>query len=250
MASLLNEHADTLARVADDPKLKRLPEYLTLLSDSLVEEQTQADAELRNLTEKVQHIKNIISAQQNYTRRICFKESIDVHSLVEDLLAMHGPSILKNRVSVVREFAALPWITVEKSKLLQVLDNLIKNALEAMAITERESHILLISTKNEGRQVIISIGDTGHGITDEQLKSIFRFGFTTKPNGNGFGLHSAAIAMNEMGGAIRVASGGSAQGATFSISLPFNSGIGAEPAAGRPAAAHHTDAATFVNECA
>ncbi len=59
----------------------------------------------------------------------------------------------------------------------------------------------------------------GHGITDEQLKCIFRFGFTTKTNGNGFGLHSAAIAMNEMGGAIRVASGGAGQGATFTITL-------------------------------
>ena len=55
---------------------------------------------------------------------------------------------------------------------------------------------------------IITVTDTGHGIREEQLKNIFRFGFTTKPDGNGFGLHSAAIAMNEMGGSIRVASDG------------------------------------------
>jgi signal transduction histidine kinase len=250
VAALLNEHADKISAATDDPKINRIPEYLTLLSESLVEEQCQTDAELRNLTEKVQHIKNIISAQQSYTRRISFKESIDVHSLIEDLLAMHEPSIVKYRVTVIREFSALPRITIEKSKLLQVLDNLIKNALESMAITERESHVLLISTRNEVANVVVSIGDTGHGITDEQLKCIFRFGYTTKPYGNGFGLHSAAIAMNEMGGAIRVASGGNGQGATFSISLPLNPGLESQPAATRPVPTRTNDPQSFVTECA
>jgi signal transduction histidine kinase len=74
----------------------------------------------------------------------------------------------------------------------------------------------------------ITIADSGHGITDDQLKCIFRFGFTTKTNGNGFGLHSAAIAMNEMGGSIRVHSGGADQGATFTITLPIKAPAEAE----------------------
>ncbi len=48
---------------------------------------------------------------------------------------------------MVRDFRPLPRITIEKSKLLQVLDNLIKNALEAMAITEREAHVLRIGSQ-------------------------------------------------------------------------------------------------------
>ncbi len=94
VAALMKEHAATFAGAGSDPKIERLPEYLGLLSDSLAEEQRRWSAELRNLLEKVQHIKNIISAQQNYTRRVCFREAIDVHNLIEDLLAMHGPSIV------------------------------------------------------------------------------------------------------------------------------------------------------------
>jgi PAS domain S-box-containing protein len=228
VAALLNEHKETLAAAGGDPKLQRIPEYLGLLTDSLAEEQREVFGELTNLTEKVQHIKNIINAQQNYTRRVCFRESVDVHNLLEDLLSMHEPMMVKHSVTVERDFATLPRMTLEKSKLLQVLDNLIKNALESMAITEREQHVLRIGSRAEGDDAIISVTDSGHGINDEQLKFIFRFGFTTKTNGNGFGLHSAAIAMNEIGGAIRVANGGAGQGATFTITLPLKSSVETE----------------------
>jgi C4-dicarboxylate-specific signal transduction histidine kinase len=233
VAALMKEQSAALAAATSDPKINKLPEYLDLLAGSLAAEQRQVEAELNNLIEKVQHIKNIISAQQNYTRRVCFQESIDLHVLIEDLLSMHGPLISKNEVQVERDFASLPKVTIEKSKLLQVLDNLIKNALESMQTTSREAqHVLHITTHSEGQQLSIAVADTGHGIAEDQLKSIFRFGFTTKTNGNGFGLHSAAIAMNEMGGSIRVHSAGAGQGASFTITLPLKENAETEP---RPA---------------
>jgi signal transduction histidine kinase len=222
VAALMKEHSATFAAASADPKIQKLPEYLALLSQSLADEQRDADIELHNLMEKVQHIKNIINAQQNYTRRVCFKESIDLHGLIEDLLAMHGPSIAKHDVMVERDFVNLPRFTLEKSKLLQVLDNLIKNAVEAMAATERTSHTLKIITRHEEEHASITVTDTGCGISEEQLKQIFRFGFTTKTSGNGFGLHSAAIAMDEMGGTIRVSSGGAGKGAAFTLTLPLH----------------------------
>jgi C4-dicarboxylate-specific signal transduction histidine kinase len=221
VAALMKEHSPAFAAASADPKVSRIPEYLGLLADSLAEEQRQVESELSNLLEKVQHIKNIINAQQNYTRRVCFREAIDVHSLIEDLLNMHHAAIAQNAVTVERDFAPLPKITIEKSKLLQVLDNLIKNALESMAASPRATHLLRITSKSADGELAITVADSGHGITDERLKCIFRFGFTTKTNGNGFGLHPAAIAMNEMGGAIRVHSAGADQGATFTITLPI-----------------------------
>jgi signal transduction histidine kinase len=49
---------------------------------------------------------------------------------------------------------------------------------------------------------------------------IFEFGFTTKPNGHGFGLHSSALAAKELGGALLAQSDGPGQGATFTLELP------------------------------
>src|SRR5207244_9941395 len=103
----------------------------------------------------------------------------------------------------------------------QVIDNIVKNAIESMGSLERTPHVLTVAAKSDEGYAIISVTDTGHGIRDEHLKNIFRFGFTTKADGNGFGLHSAAIAMSDMGGSIRATSGGWGTGATFILTLPL-----------------------------
>jgi C4-dicarboxylate-specific signal transduction histidine kinase len=176
---------------------------------------------VQSLTEKVQHIKNIITAQHKYTRRVAFREEADLHAMLNDSLAMHAPSLAKHAIQIQRRLQPLPTIVVEKSKLLQVIDNIIKNAIESMASVERTEHVLTVAARKEDDSAVIEITDTGHGIRDEHLKNIFRFGFTTKTDGNGFGLHSAAIAMNDMGGAIRATSDGWGSGATFQLTLPL-----------------------------
>jgi signal transduction histidine kinase len=222
VAQLLEEHAAALEALgAEGDKLRKLPDYLKRLADTLSQDQQEMLGETRNLAEKVQHIKNIISAQQSYTRRVSFKEEVDLELLINDLLAMHEPSIVKNRVRVIREIEKLPALNIEKSKLLQVLDNLVKNALESMLSQSGPRDLTLTAGAKDGA-VLISVKDTGHGIADEHTKNIFRFGFTTKVDGNGFGLHSSALAMSEMGGGIRMHSDGVGQGATFTITLPLS----------------------------
>ena len=221
LADLVNQHAAELASSPHtDERIKKIPEYLSVLADALTTEQQGMGSELTNLAEKVQHIKNIIKAQQNYTRRVSFTEQIDLHVILEDLLAIHGPSLAKNTVKVERQYDSLPTATIEKSKLLQVLDNLVKNAIESMVANGEERILTLRMSATESRATL-SVSDTGKGISEEQLKNMFRFGFTTKSNGNGFGLHSSAIAMNEMGGTIKVHSDGVGRGATFTIELPL-----------------------------
>ena len=68
--------------------------------------------------------------------------------------------------------------------------------------------------------------DNGIGIAKENLKELFRHGFTTKKHGHGFGLHSGALAAKEMGGTLTVHSDGEGKGATFTLELIF------EPAGG------------------
>jgi len=231
VAALMNEHAAAFQAAGCDAKLQKLPDYLAMLSESLTSEQQQASSEVQSLTEKVQHIKNIITAQHKYTRRVSFREEADLHAMLNDSLAMHGPSLAKYGIQIQRQLLPLPTIVVEKSKLLQVIDNVIKNAIESMASVERPTHVLTVAAKSEDGYAIISVTDTGHGIRDEHLKNIFRFGFTTKTDGNGFGLHSAAIAMNDVGGSIRATSGGWGDGASFILTLPLTQAPRAEEAA-------------------
>ena len=66
-----------------------------------------------------------------------------------------------------------------------------------------------------------AVSDSGQGISAENLSKVFAQGFTTKADGHGFGLHSCALAIKEMGGRILVESAGLGQGATFSVDLPY-----------------------------
>ena len=66
----------------------------------------------------------------------------------------------------------------------------------------------------------ISVMDSGVGIAPENMGRLFTHGFTTRPKGHGFGLHSGAIAARELGGSLRAESEGAGKGATFILELP------------------------------
>ena len=66
----------------------------------------------------------------------------------------------------------------------------------------------------------ISVIDNGVGIPAENMSRLFTHGFTTRVDGHGFGLHSGALAAQELGGSLRVKSDGPGRGATFILELP------------------------------
>ena len=83
-----------------------------------------------------------------------------------------------------------------------------------------EKRITLRTGRNGGGSVEVTVSDNGVGIPPENLTRIFNHGFTTKKDGHGFGLHSGANAVKEMGGTLTVHSDGPGRGATFTIELP------------------------------
>jgi signal transduction histidine kinase len=64
------------------------------------------------------------------------------------------------------------------------------------------------------------VEDDGIGIPESNILKIFRYGFTTKADGHGFGLHGGALAAKQMGGALSASSEGVGRGAIFSLILP------------------------------
>jgi two-component system NtrC family sensor kinase len=72
----------------------------------------------------------------------------------------------------------------------------------------------------EDGQIQIQVIDNGVGIPAENLTRIFSHGFTTRRNGHGFGLHSSALAIKELGGRLLAHSDGPGLGAVFTLILP------------------------------
>jgi signal transduction histidine kinase len=96
----------------------------------------------------------------------------------------------------------------------------LRNAKHACQDSERADKRLTVRVANGAGRIKISVIDNGVGIPPENLTRIFNCSFTTRKDGHGFGLHSAALAAKEMGGSLTVHSDGSGQGATFTLELP------------------------------
>jgi len=187
----------------------------------VIKEQQTVLAEAELLRRNIEHIKDIVSMQQEYTRVSGVSEVMKVADLVEDSLRMNAASLERHGVTVVREIRDIAPIAIEKHKTLQILVNLIRNAKFACEEGGQSEKRLTLGVAQVDGWVHISVSDNGVGIPPENLTRIFNHGFTTRKEGHGFGLHSGALAAKEIGGALRVHSEGLGHGATFTLELPI-----------------------------
>ncbi len=222
VCTLLEEHKDNPGDfIAHDPRGQKIPDYLQNLSNQLIAEQKEMSRELVSLSKNIDHIKDIVAMQQSYAKVSGVVETIEIVDMVEDALHMNACALVRHDVQVVREFAKLPPITVEKHKVLQILVNLIRNAKYACDGSKEAVRKITLRTFQEGDFAVIQVIDNGVGIAAENLTKIFGHGFTTRKEGHGFGLHSGSLAAHELGGSLTVESPGVFQGATFSLKLPY-----------------------------
>jgi PAS domain S-box-containing protein len=218
---MMRDHATDLGDyLSNDPKGKRLPDYLASLAEHLDEEQQGILREIASLMNNIIHIKEIVAMQQNYAKASGVLESLKVKDLVEDALSMNTGAMARHEVKVVREFTEVPPILTEKHKVLQVLVNLIRNAKYACDDSGHEAKQITLRIANGDGLIKISVIDNGIGIPPENLTRIFNHGFTTRKDGHGFGLHSGALAAKELGGTLRASSEGMGCGAVFTLELP------------------------------
>ena len=222
-STLLLENSADLGRfLTEDPRGRKLPAFLGSLAERLGVEQTELLRELEGLMKNIVHIKEIVAVQQSYAKVSGVMESLAAIDLVEDALEMNGAAFDRHGVVVIREFEEVPLVRVDKHKVLQVLINVIRNAKYAVSeSSRRDKRIVVRVGRNGDQRVQITVSDNGIGIAQENLARIFAHGFTTKKDGHGFGLHSAALAATETGGALLAHSDGLGQGATFTLEVPI-----------------------------
>jgi signal transduction histidine kinase len=222
---LMNEHAADLGDfLTRDPKGKLLPDYLSKLAEALAVEQQGIVTELEQLTNSVEHIKDIVATQQSYAGAGSVVASVQIRELVEDALRMNAGALTRHEVTVVKELAEVPPLPLDRHRVLQILINLISNAKQAMSGVGGQSNRMTLRVGEidlaTGRCLRISVEDDGEGIPADNMTRIFVHGFTTRVNGHGFGLHSCALAAREMGGRLTAHSDGPGLGAIFTLELP------------------------------
>lgn len=141
-------------------------------------------------------------------------EEVDINQFIEEF-AERFPS--KPGITIETEPGKVPTILTDRTHLGQVIDNLARNALEAM---EEKGGTLTLSTERLGDEVAIRVQDTGTGIAPEDLKSIFEPMFTKgKSGGTGLGLAIVKELVEVNRGRVEVESE-VGRGTTFTVLLP------------------------------
>jgi PAS domain S-box-containing protein len=222
-SALLQDHASDLgAFLSTHAQGKHFPRFFRQLTHKLEAERVAGLEEVEALMRNVEHIKEIVSLQQSYARVSGIRERLDLLTLFEDALKTLDVSVLQANFAVVREVAAVPPVLTDKHKVLQILVNLISNAKHALLMAHpMQPRLTLRIGQPTPACVAVEVSDNGVGIEREHLTRIFEHGFTTKPDGHGFGLHSSALAAKELGGTLTASSEGPGCGATFRLELPL-----------------------------
>lgn len=220
VAEMLNAHkADLATYLTKDPKGRKIIEFISLLAVYWHEEQQAKAQELTLLQKNIDLITEIISTQQSLSKQTAIEQMVSVNELLDEALLIVGFP-LKSEILINKSYDKISPIRVDKSKLLQILVNLLKNAKDAVLESSRIDKVITITTRTLKQHYIqIEITDNGIGILPEHVNKIFIYGFTTKKSGHGFGLHASAIDLNNLGGKIQVHSEGFNQGATITVEL-------------------------------
>ncbi len=220
--NLLRQHIDYMEEfITKNPKGIKLMQYYLKLEAPLVHENSEVDKHMTRLQDKVNAIVEVIAAQQSYAGTSTLTESLNLEDIVEDALTMQAGSVEQYNIDIIKEFKDVPKIVVQKTKLVHILINLINNAKDAMVDMAATEKKISIAITNDDDYAWIKFSDTGSGIPEEVIESVFAHGFTTKKGGHGFGLHSCANYMTEMGGSMWAESEGSGKGASFIMQFPL-----------------------------
>jgi len=183
-----------------------------------------AKAVVKDVRQEIAQIDRILTDLLGTARpRASEMRQSDLNTTVEHAVMLARQQVLSKPIKI--EFTPSPdLIEVEhdSDQIHQVLLNLLLNSVQAI----EGSGLVRVAlfAKDSGDDAVITVSDTGRGISPEHLQHIFRPFYTTKGNGTGLGLSLARRIIEEHHGRIEVASS-SGKGTTFSVTLPIRHSV-------------------------
>ncbi|OCH97686.1 hypothetical protein A8135_02275 [Legionella jamestowniensis] len=224
---LLKDNINNLASyLTTDNKGKLLPDYLIALINKISQGHEAIGKEMNCLRNQIAHIKEVVAMQKSLSGISGVLEKFSAREIIDSAVSICENSFKKQDIKIKIESPEDIFIITDKAKLLQILINLIQNAIDAVSGFDNIPRInkficFTVREQLEQSNITISVQDNGIGIKEEHQDKIFTFGFTTKPDGHGFGLHTSALAAKELGGSLQVRSKGVGHGAEFILTLPL-----------------------------
>ena len=200
------------------------PLYIILGLAQNIEEETeslQIKAAAQSIVSATKRIAKMCQGLTLYSRKPAsseYIEDINLNHLMEEALNIARYAVTMKDITVAKRLSESPVIRANQDEILQMLVNLVINAVHAM---EGRNGTLTLHSELDNGTVCLKITDTGTGIPEKHLRNLFVPFFTTKPPGvgTGLGLYSAKTITEKYGGHISVQSEVE-KGTTFAIHFP------------------------------
>jgi PAS domain S-box-containing protein len=159
-----------------------------------------------------------------YSKRDFTSESLGLNEIAQEVIALLSGELQRSRIILQWELAeALPVVWGDRIQLQQVILNLVRNAVDAMAEVDDRPRQLLIKTEQERHSdnLRLTVRDAGVGLTPQTLDSLFNAFHTTKSGGMGIGLFVSRSIIERHHGRLWAERNNQAPGATFAFSIPW-----------------------------
>jgi signal transduction histidine kinase len=177
---------------------------------------------LRDIESDSYRADGIISSIREMTTKTTHRSALTSAEDVGQLaLRLLKHDLQTNEISVTTAFQGnLPDVQIDGMELQQVFLNLVRNAIDAMSASPPEARRLQLKTSFDGQStVLMSVQDSGPGISAEDRERIFDPFFTTKPGGMGLGLAISSTLVTNRGGKLRLIKSDS-DGSIFELAIP------------------------------
>ena len=153
------------------------------------------------------------------------KEKFNLNILISEVLKDYvGKQKKQQKVKIIYDFKHKEDIIIEadRDRLVQVIHNLLDNALKFTTTQNQQMIFVILDKKNEGKEIIVSVKDTGEGISEKISSKLFtKFATSDSTTGTGLGLYICKNIIEAHGGRIWAENNSGEKGAIFSFTLPI-----------------------------
>lgn len=222
VADLIETHSKNPSFFNSGQRGQHLPEYLRTVATAFSDDKSRLEKELSDCKRHLEHVSNIVAQQQAHATAPRSIERINISELVSDAIHMSSSSLARHNIRVQQNYDKDLFVETDQHQVLQIVVNLIRNAKHACEDSPNDPRCISIAVAVDevNQQFVVNVADNGIGISQETINKLFNYGFTTREQGNGFGLHSAMSIARELGGSLLARSEGIGKGATFTLTLP------------------------------
>lgn len=220
----LGELCEFLAATAEQlasPELQEPRETLLAIREALSEYRVNGKKDLAFILSELDRIQKLVDDMRGATRSAMARVKLSLEDLLQYCSEVMKEPLARAGISYSLECSPEIFVQADRGELIQVITNLIRNSLEALAEKpEGEPRSVKVSAAVEGdQQVRIRISDDGPGVPYTIAPMIFEPNFTTKKQGTGLGLAIARRLVRGYGGDLELTPPG-AGGAQFVVTLP------------------------------